>query len=67
VPFPIGSVITVVSGISADVILEGDVDVTLALAGSGPVGELTIAELGMVTLLKVDTDTWIINGVGVTG
>lgn len=65
--FPIGAVITVVAGgASGDISIAPAGGVTLRQAGTGSTGTRTLAADGECTLLKVDTDEWKINGVGLT-
>lgn len=66
VNFPIGSCITLVSILAAPILITTEVPVTLIQAGVGVVPSLNLAQYGMATILKVDTDTWFINGVGLS-
>jgi hypothetical protein len=69
VGFPIGTAVTVVlRGVGPLTILPASTaTTTLYLAGSTSTRtSVSLAAYGMATLLKVDTDTWFINGNGAT-
>ena len=59
-----GTAILVVA--SASTTVNPQAGVTLIQAGTSATGSRTIAQDGMATLLKVATNTWYINGTGVT-
>lgn len=64
VAFPIGATITIVNGNGAGNITINTTGITLYWAGTTNTGNRTVIAPGMVTLLKVATDTWFINGGG---
>jgi hypothetical protein len=68
VGFPIGTAVTVVlKGAGPLTIAPVSTATTLYLAGSTSTRtSVSLAAYGMATLLKVDTDTWFINGNGAT-
>lgn len=67
VAFPVGTVVTVINANGGgDVTLAAAVGVTLRQAGSSNTGSRTLAANGVATLIKVDTNTWYISGVGMT-
>lgn len=66
VEFPTGTVITVVNRSDSDLTIDRTSPAELFLAASGGVGTLTVTTFGMITLLKIEEDMWIINGVGVS-
>lgn len=67
VDFDIGTVITIVNGGPANVALAlEDIEETeLYLGGNAVIDGRTVTAYGVATLIKVDTDVWFINGVGV--
>jgi hypothetical protein len=66
VAFPVGSAISIVSQGAGTITVARGSGVTLYLAANSTSADRTIAAYGMATLLKVATDTWFINGAGVT-
>jgi hypothetical protein len=65
--FPIGSTVTMYNGGSAgSITITRGIGVVIATAGTGTDSDKTLAPYGLATLLKISTDTWIINGVGLT-
>lgn len=66
VQFPIGSAISIVNQGAGTVTIARGTGVSLYLAANNTNADRTIATYGMATILKVDTDTWFINGAGVT-
>src|SRR6516225_2143305 len=66
VPFPIGSVITVAVDPASGVVTFDASAITLLQAGTLNVGNRTLAAQGEATFLKVKTDTWFVNGAGLT-
>ena len=66
VPFPIGSVITVAVDPASGVVTFDASAITLLQAGTLNVGNRTLAAQGEDTFLKVKTDTWFVNGAGLT-
>jgi len=65
VGYPVGTAITFVNLSANDLAIEIDSD-TLTLSGSGISGNRTLAQYGIVTILKVATTQWMISGVGVS-
>ena len=65
VPFPVGTAITVVLNGNGSISISTSAGVTLYFAGTDEVGNRTLLSRGMASLLKVETDTWFINGTGV--
>jgi len=66
VPFSIGTFIKVINRGSGTINLAPDNGVTLYLAGSSTPGTRSLSSYGTATILKVETDIWIIEGVGLT-
>lgn len=64
--FQIGSAVTVVNQGTGNIIVAQGSGVVLYLAGNATSGNRTVSTFGMATLLKVATDTWFINGTGVS-
>jgi len=64
VPFNIGTAVLVIA--SASTTISPAVGVTLVQAGTGSTGSRTLAADGMATLVKVSTNTWYINGTGIS-
>jgi hypothetical protein len=65
VAFPIGTVVTFISGTGATTTIAITSD-TMYLAGSGTTGSRTLAAYGMATAVKVTSTSWYINGTGLT-
>lgn len=64
--FQTGAAITIVNqGTGAITVAQGS-GVTLYLAGNATSGNRTLATFGMATIMKVATNTWFINGTGVS-
>jgi hypothetical protein len=64
--FPVGTAITVIQeGTNALTIARG-LGVTMYLVGNATSSNRTLSNFGMATVMKVGTDTWYINGVGLT-
>ena len=64
--FPIGTAVTLVNlGTGNIVVNRATTGVTLYLSGNGTTSNRAVANVGMATLLKVNTDTWFINGANV--
>jgi hypothetical protein len=61
----IGAAITVVNQGTGNITVSQGPGVTLYLAGNATSSNRTVSTFGMATLIKVDTDTWFINGTGV--
>jgi hypothetical protein len=64
--FQVGAAITVVNQGSGTISIAQGSGVTLYLAGNATAGNRSVATFGMATLIKVATDTWFINGTGVS-
>lgn len=64
-PIPRDSAITIVNNGSGNVTIVAT-GVNLYFAGTSSTGNRTLAPKGMVTLLKVGTDTWFISGAGLS-
>jgi hypothetical protein len=64
--FQVGAAISIVNQGSGNITVAQGSGVTLYLAGNATSGNRTVATFGMATLIKVATDTWFINGTGVT-
>ena len=66
-PFPVGTVVTIVSGLNAysNIIINTD---TMYLGGNitGATGTRTITPFAAVSLLKLATTTWYISGLGLS-
>ena len=66
VAFPVGTTIIVVNDYSGTNTIAVTGGVTLRKAWSGATGAVTMAAYGMASLLKLDTDSWIVTGTGVS-
>ena len=66
VAFPIGTAITVINQGVGSISLAPTAGVSLYLAGSSLAGARTLATYGFATLVKVGTDTWFVNGTGLS-
>ena len=64
--FQVGAAITVVNQGTGNITIAQGSGVTLYLAGNATSGNRSVATFGMATIMKVDTDTWFINGTGVS-
>jgi hypothetical protein len=64
--FQVGAAITVVNQGTGTISIAQGSGVTLYLAGNATSGNRSVATFGMATIMKVDTDTWFINGTGVS-
>jgi hypothetical protein len=64
VPFPIGTVITIVNDTGGNVTIspEGYGNIYLMLTGEGSVPGVVLENYGMATLLKFGFDSWVISG-----
>jgi hypothetical protein len=65
VAFIVGSAITIINNGSGALTISAS-GITLNYAGTTYTGSRTLATKGLATLIKVDTDTWFISGVGLT-
>jgi len=68
VPLPLGSVITVVVQGTGSVQIVANTGVTLYMGGNATSGSniRTISSYGVASVLKTETNTWFINGTGVS-
>jgi hypothetical protein len=64
--FQIGAAITVVNQGTGTISIAQGSGVTLYLAGNATSGNRSVSTFGMATIMKVATDTWFINGTGVS-
>jgi hypothetical protein len=64
--FQVGSAITIVNQGTGNITIAQGSGVTLYIAGNSTSGNRTVSTFGMATLIKVATDTWFINGTGVS-
>ena len=65
VAFPTGTAISIINGIGANIAIALQASVTMYLATNNISSSRTITGYGMATLIKVNTNTWYINGSGV--
>jgi hypothetical protein len=64
--FQVGAAISIVNQGTGNITVAQGSGVTLYLAGNATSGNRTVATFGMATIIKVATDTWFINGTGVS-
>ena len=64
--FQVGAAITIVNQGTGNITVAQGSGVTLYLAGNATSGNRTVATFGMATIMKVATNTWFINGTGVS-
>jgi hypothetical protein len=64
--FQVGAAISIINQGSGNITVAQGSGVTLYLAGNATSGNRSVATFGMATLIKVATDTWFINGTGVS-
>jgi hypothetical protein len=64
--FQVGAAITIINQGTGNITVAQGSGVTLYLAGNATSGNRTVATFGMATIMKVATDTWFINGTGVS-
>lgn len=64
--FQVGAAITIVNQGSGTITVAQGSGVTLYLAGNSTAGNRSVATFGMATIIKVATNTWFINGTGVS-
>jgi hypothetical protein len=64
--FQVGAAISIINQGTGNITVAQGSGVTLYLAGNATSGNRTVATFGMATLIKVATDTWFINGTGVS-
>jgi hypothetical protein len=64
--FQVGAAISIVNQGTGTISIAQGSGVTLYLAGNATSGNRSVATFGMATIIKVATDTWFINGTGVS-
>lgn len=64
VAFPVGTTVTIINNGSASISIQ--TSATLLFAGTTSTGNRTLATRGLATIIKVDTDSWFISGIGLT-
>jgi hypothetical protein len=64
--FQVGAAITVVNQGTGTITIAQGSGVTMYLAGNATASNRSVATFGMATIMKVATDTWFINGTGVS-
>ena len=64
--FQVGAAITLVNQGTGNITVAQGSGVTLYMAGNATADNRTVSTFGMATLLKVATNTWFINGTGVS-
>ena len=64
--FQTGAAISIVNQGTGNITIAQGSGVTLYLAGNATSGNRTVATFGMATIMKVATNTWFINGTGVS-
>ena len=65
VAFGNGTAISIVNQGTGNITVANDAGVALYLAGNSTAGSRTLTSYGMATLIKVQVNTWFINGSGV--
>jgi NCAIR mutase (PurE)-related protein len=66
VSFNIGTAISIIQQGTANLTVTPGSGVTLYLAGNSTSASRNVGNYGMATLVKVNTNTWFINGTGIT-
>lgn len=66
VNYPLGTVIVVVNTGAGNVVMTRGSGVTLNRIGTGTNANVTIAQWGQASILKVSSDTWVISGSNLT-
>jgi hypothetical protein len=66
VPFTTGAAISIVVQAAGNILVNAAAGVTLYMAGNSTAANRVVGGYGMATLIKVATDTWFINGTGVS-
>ena len=66
VAFPIGTAINIVEEAAGNILVNAVSGVSLYLAGNSTAANRVLGTYGMATILKTGTDTWFINGTGVS-
>lgn len=64
-PLPIGTAVTLIQNGTGTVLVQTSTGVTLVLAGAEETGDRTLFATALVTLLKVENNTWFISGTGI--
>ena len=64
--FATGTAISIVVQSAGNILANADTGVTLYMAGNSTAANRVVGGYGMATLMKVATDTWFINGTGVS-
>ena len=64
--FTIGQNVTIFNNSSSSITITQGTSVTIYLAGTANTGSRTLAQRGIATLLCVDTNTYVINGGGLS-
>jgi hypothetical protein len=64
--FQVGAAITIVNQGTGNITVAQGSGVTLYVAGNATSGNRTVTTFGMATIIKVATNTWFINGTGVS-
>ena len=64
--FQVGAAISIVNQGTGTITVAQGSGVTLYLAGNATSGNRSVSTFGMATIMKVATDTWFINGTGVS-
>lgn len=64
--FATGTAISIVVQAAGNILVNADTGVTLYMAGNSSAANRVVGGYGMATLMKVGTDTWFINGTGVS-
>lgn len=66
VAFPAGTAITIINNSGAPIALNAGSGVFLIWAGTGSVGNRTLAHTAVVTIINVSTDGWYLSGSGIS-
>jgi hypothetical protein len=66
VAFPIGTALSVVLQAAGNIIVTTQASTILYMGGNATSGSRVISTYGVATIMKVATNTWFINGTGVT-
>ena len=66
VPFTTGTAISIVVQAAGNILVNAASGVTLYMAGNSTAANRVVGGYGMATLMKVASDTWMINGTGVS-
>ena len=66
VAFPVGTALSLVVQAAGNVLVVTQAGTTLYFAGNSTAGNRVVSTYGMATIMKVATNTWFINGTGVT-